>query len=53
MCVDFTDLNKAYPEDSFPLSRIDALVDSASGNELLNFIDVFSSYNQILMYPED
>ena len=23
MCMDFTDLNKAYPKDSFPLSRID------------------------------
>jgi hypothetical protein len=24
MCVDFTDLNKACPKDSFPLPRIDA-----------------------------
>ena len=22
-CVDFTDLNKAYPKDNFPLPRID------------------------------
>ena len=28
MCVDFTDLNKAYPKYSFPLQRIDQLVDS-------------------------
>ena len=27
MCIDFTDLNKAYPKDSFPLPRIDQLVD--------------------------
>ena len=27
MCVDFTDLNKAYPKDSYPLPRIDTLVD--------------------------
>ena len=26
MCVDFTDLNKAYPKDSYPLSQIDLLV---------------------------
>ena len=45
MCVDFIDLNKAYLKDSFPLPRIDALVDSASGNELLSFMDAFSSYN--------
>ena len=31
MCVDFTDLNKACPKDSFPLPRIDHLVDSTAG----------------------
>ena len=30
MCVDFTDLNKACPKDSYPLPSIDALVDSAA-----------------------
>jgi hypothetical protein len=53
MCVDFTDLNKAYPKDSFPLLRINALVDSTSKYELLSFMDAFSGYNQILMHPED
>jgi hypothetical protein len=53
MCVDFTDLNKAYPKDSFPFSRIDALVDSTCRYELLSFMDVFSAYNQILIHPED
>jgi hypothetical protein len=53
MCVDFTDLNKACPKDSFPLPRIDALVDSTSGYELLSFMDAFSGYNQILMHPRD
>ena len=28
MCVDFMDLNRAYPKDSYPLLRINALVDS-------------------------
>ena len=27
MCVDFTDLNKVFPKDSYPLPRIDQLVD--------------------------
>jgi len=27
MCVDFTDLNKACPKDSYPLPSIDALVE--------------------------
>ena len=39
MCVDFTDLNKACPKDSYPLPNIDALVDSASGCKMLSFLD--------------
>ena len=53
MCVNFTDLNKACPKDSFPLLRIDQLVDSTAGNKLLTFMDAFSGYNQIKMAKED
>jgi len=53
MCVDFTDLNKACRKDSYPLPNIDALVDSAFGCKLLNFLDAFSGYNQIMMHPRD
>ena len=53
MCVDFTDLNKACPKDSFPLPRIDQLVDSTAGHKLLSFMDTFFGYNQILMDKED
>ncbi|XP_074324151.1 uncharacterized protein LOC141661067 [Apium graveolens] len=38
-CVDFTDLNKACPKDSFPLPRIDQLVDVTAGHALLSFMD--------------
>ena len=41
MCVDFTDLNNACTKDSFPLPRIDQLVDSTAGHELLTFMDAF------------
>ena len=53
MCVDFTDLNKACPKDSFPLPRIDQLVDSTAEHKLLTFMDAFSRYNQIKMAVED
>ena len=53
MCVDFTDLNKACPKDSYPLLRIDQLVDSTAGHQLLNFMDAFSGYNQIKMDEAD
>ena len=49
MCVDFTDLNKACPKDSYPLPRIDQLVDSTADHQLLSFMEAFSSYNQIKM----
>ena len=45
MCVDFTDLNKTYLKNSFPLPRIDQLVDSTAGHKLLTFMDAFSKYN--------
>lgn len=34
MCVDFTNLNKACLEDSFPLSRIDLIVDATAGHKM-------------------
>ena len=45
MCIDFTDLNKACPKDSYPLPHIDQLVDSTAGHQLLSFMDAFSGYN--------
>ena len=53
MCVDFTDLNKACPKDSYPLPRIDQLVDSTASHQLLSFMDAFSGYNQITMDEAD
>ena len=53
MCVDFTDLNKACLKDSFPLPRIDQLVDSTARHKLLMFMDTFSGYNQIKMAEEN
>ena len=38
MCVDFTDLNRACPKDSYPLPRIDILVDSIVRHQLLSFM---------------
>ena len=47
--MDFTDLNKAYPKDSYLLPRIDQLVESTAGYQLLRFMDAFLEYNQIKM----
>ena len=53
MCADFTDLNKTCPKDSYPLPRIDTLVDSTARHQLLSFMDAFSGYNQIKMEETD
>ena len=53
LCIDFTDVNRACPKDSFPLPRIDLIVEATIGHELLSFIDAFSGYNQISMDLDD
>ena len=53
MCIDCTDLNKACPKDSYPLPRIDTLVDSTARHQLLSFMYAFSGYNQIKMEEAD
>ena len=53
LCINFTDINRACPKDSFLLPRIDLIVDARAGHELLSFMDAFSGYNQISMDPND
>ncbi|KAL0421739.1 UNVERIFIED_CONTAM: putative protein K02A2.6 [Sesamum latifolium] len=53
MCIDFRDLNKACRKDFYPLPRIDQLVDSTSGCELLSMMDASQEYHQIMLAPED
>ena len=53
LCINFTDVNKACSKDSFPLPRIDLIVDAFVGHELLNFMDAFSGYNHISMDPNN
>ena len=48
--MDYTDLNKACPKDSFPLPRIDQIVDASAGHWMLSFLDAFSGYHQIPMH---
>src|SRR5438105_6669997 len=53
MCVDYTDLNKACPKDPFGLPRIDQVVDSTAGSELLCFLDAYSRYHQVSLAESD
>jgi hypothetical protein len=47
MCINYTSLNKACPKDPYPLPRIDQIVDSTSGCDLLSFLDAYSGFHQI------
>ena len=53
MCINFTDLNKACPKDSYPLPNIDHLVDNTFGFRMLSFEDAFTGYNQLKMHLDN
>jgi hypothetical protein len=53
MCVDYTDLNKHCPKDPFGLPRIDQVIDSTEGCDLLCFLDCYSGYHQNAIKEED
>ena len=39
--VHFTDLNRACPKDSFPMPKIDQLVDATYGHPRMSFLGAF------------
>ena len=45
VCIDFTNLNKAYSKDSFPILKIDKLVDATYGHLRMSFLDAFQGYH--------
>jgi hypothetical protein len=53
MCVDCISLSKACPEVPFPLPRIDQIVDSTAGCELVCFLDAYYGYHEIKMKESD
>jgi hypothetical protein len=53
MCVNYTDLNKHCPKDPFGLPRIDQVIDSTAGCDLLCFLDCYFGYDQIAIKEED
>jgi hypothetical protein len=53
ICVDFRNLNRATLKDEYPMLVADLLIDSASGNKVICFLDGNAGYNQIFMAKED
>lgn len=53
MHQDYSDLNKACPKESFPIPRINQLVDVTAGHDVLSFMDAYSGYHHIFVYLTD
>ena len=52
VCVNFTNLNRAYPKDPFPMSKIQ-LLNATYGHPRMSFLDAFQGYHQIALAAED
>ena len=48
MCVDYTDLNKACPKDSYVLPSIDSLVDGAANHTICH---AFNAPKTVISHP--
>jgi len=53
MCIYFADLNKACLKNSYPLPKMDKLVDAMARHVLLSFIDKFLGYHLIPLCLDD
>nr|GEV33259.1 reverse transcriptase domain-containing protein [Tanacetum cinerariifolium] len=53
MCVDFTDLNRACPQDCYPLPEIDWKVESLCGYPFKCFLDAYKGFHQIQLAEAD
>jgi hypothetical protein len=53
ICIDFHNLNRATPKDEYPMPIADVLVNKASSNKVISFLDGNAGYNQIFMVEED
>ncbi|GKC00201.1 reverse transcriptase domain-containing protein [Tanacetum coccineum] len=53
ICVDFIDLNKACPQDCYPLPKIDWKIKSLCGYPFKCFLDAYKGYHHIQMAESD
>jgi hypothetical protein len=53
VCVDYRDINKAFPKDNFPTPFIDQIIDDCAESEIFSLMNGFYGYNQINILPAD
>jgi hypothetical protein len=53
VCIDFHNLNRATPKDEYHMPIVNILINNASGNRVISFLDGNARYYQIFMTKED
>lgn len=53
LCVDLRNLNKVFLKDHYPLPKMDHILQRVVGASRISLLDGFSSFNQILVHPDD
>jgi hypothetical protein len=53
ICMDFRNLNQATLKDEYLMPIVDFLIDNASGNQVISFLDGNVGHNQIFMAKDD
>ena len=53
LCVEFKNLNKVSLKDSYPLPKMDHILQRVVFSSRISLLDGFSGYNQILLQKED
>jgi hypothetical protein len=53
LCIDFRNLNKVSLKDKYPLPKMDHIIQKVVGASRISLLDGFSSYNQVLVHPDD
>jgi hypothetical protein len=53
LCIDFRNLNKATSKDEYSMLIADVLINNASGQRVISFLDGNADYNQIFIIKDD
>jgi hypothetical protein len=53
VCIDYRKLNDMTKKDHFPLPFVDQILEKLAGQHYYYFLDGYSGYNQVAIYPED